>query len=163
MNERFNCDEEIQVVESRKEALKKRKNRKMEKCEKEIAAANNIVNLVCNVFKASDKSEQGKLVWHIRLISYYNPKVKYTKIRCYVSFEESMFSTFYGVNDKDTILYSKQYKEVLGAIKIVNAIETTKEIFDTAICCFNCMTNFIVARHKLDPNMITITLKSNNF
>lgn len=162
MNEKLNCNEEIQVVESRKEALKNRKNREKERKEKQIAEANNIVNLVCNIFKVSDKSEQGKLVWHVRLQAYNKYKKNCKKVRCFVCFTEDV-ATFYGVNDKDSMLYSKQYKEVLGAIKIVNAIETTEDILEKAISYFICMTNFKVSRNALDSDITTITLKSTNF
>lgn len=161
MNEKLNCNEEIQVVESRKEALKNRKNREKERKEKQITEANNIVNLVCNIFKVSDKSEQGKLVWHVRLQAYNKYKKNCKKVRCFVCFTEDI-AAFYGVSDNGSMLYSKQYKEVLDAIKIVNAIETTEDILEKAISYFICMTNFKVSRNALNSDITTITLKSTN-
>lgn len=161
MSETFDCNKEMQVVESRKKALEYSEKREKEKKEKEIAAANNIVNLVCNVFKASDKPEQGKLVWHVRLMSYYSDKKNCRRIRCWVCFTEDL-TEFYGVNDKDDVRYLKQYEEVLGAIKVVNAIETTEDIFNKAINYFKCMPNFKVAELACDSDIVTITLKSDN-
>lgn len=161
MNKTFDCNREIQVVESRREALKDYKKREKEKKKKKITAANNIVNLVCNIFKASDKSKKGKFVWHVDLTLGYNPRTNQMPIKCKVCFT-NVVTTFYGVNDKRTILYSKQCKKVLGAIKIVNAIETTEDIFNKAIDYFNCMTNFKVSRLTCDSTSVNITLKSDN-
>lgn len=161
MEKTFDSNLETQVTESRREALNNREKSKKERNEKEIAAANNIVNLVCNIFKASDKSKQEKLVWHVRLISGQNSKTNYRKIKCKVCFTESV-TTFYGVEDKGSILYSKQYKELLGAIKIVNAIETTEDIFNKSISYFTHMTNFKVSKLSCDSDTVMITLKSDN-
>lgn len=161
MNEVFDCNREMQVIESRKEALKISKKRKKERNESEIAATNNIVNLVCKIFEESDKSEQENLVWHVRLILADDPEKNYAKIKCKVCFTE-IVTTFYGVNDKRSILYSKKYKRVLSAIKVVNAIETTEYIFNKAISYFTHMTNFKVSRLACDSGMVTITLKSEN-
>lgn len=127
MNQMSNKNCVAEVLEKRRETLKKTKEKEKERIIKEEAAFENLIQLILNVFKASDEDSPlslgDSLVWKIRL--EMDEKLK---IQCSVCFFKEGEISYYHPNHHQ-IMFEKM-ANLKSAIKVLEAVEITRESFN---------------------------------
>lgn len=130
MSEVSNNTRASEVLEKRKNILKKIEERENKEKEHEKEVLENLINLILNVFEASDEDTDPNtlpilLVWKV-LIMMDEEK----KITCSVAFSKKEPCEYYGIRSSETLVNLKNMKKLLDAIRMVDAVETTRKVFD---------------------------------
>lgn len=140
----------LAVFENRRRELKKIEERKKQEEEKERAALENFINLILNVFEASNRDAEEKmeqenlLVWGIQLTMRED-----NKIECLVTFD---LSRYYGKNFDDM----KEKKNLISAMKVLESAEITERIFNQVYDYFIKIAQY---EGRQTGNKITIIMK----
>lgn len=141
------------ILANRRKVLKELEERKKEEKEKEKAAVENLVNRILDVFEASNKDSESWASEDL-LVRKVRIELKEEKnIFCFVVFSKN--SAYYGSSEVKGFGNPEDTKKLIGAMNILNAVETTKNVFNGVYDYFVNVAGYVPLQQE---NAITIRM-----